>query len=407
MAGIAHDSEVSDSSQMMTTAHPQAVAYVFLDFGDGGAQRLMLATWRHLDRARYRPALVCLRRQGALVEAAVAAGVPVHVLGRLHGSVDLGAAVELVRLLRRMRAQVVHAPSYSRACPYAQVAAQLAGVPLTVVHDWNRASAPPARRLADRLLRPGAHFVATSRAQAARLRAEGVAPGAIAVVTSGIDVEPFLRSDRAAARRALGLAPDEPVVLVPARLHPMKGHVDLLAALPELRRRVPDVRALCAGDGPLSESLPRLAEALGVADAVRFLGHRDDIPQWLAAADLVVLPSRSEGLPAAVLEAMAARRCVLATAVGGLPEVIADGRTGRLVPPADPPALAGAMAELLADRGQRARLAAAAQVAVLERYQAAATTRQLEAVYARWLRPSRRLRQPGPTGRAAGTTVGP
>jgi len=172
---------------------------------------------------------------------------------------------------------------------------------------------------------------------------------------------------------------------VPARLVARKGHADLLAAWPAVRAAVPGAIVLCAGDGWLREVLPALAAAAGLGEAVRFLGHRDDLPVLLAAADVVALPSRGEGLPLAVLEALAAGRPVVATDVGGNREAVEDGRTGRLVAPGDPGALAVAIAELLADGEARRRIGEQGRRVALERYRSEDVARQLEDAYDAWL----------------------
>jgi len=362
------------------------VVYGFLDFNDGGAQRLALDTWRHLDPERYRPVLLCVRREGALVSAAITAGVPAHVLGRLERPFDLGAVFVILRWLRSTGADIVHVPLYSRAGPYIRLAAKLARVRLIVAHEHCRATPPPPRRrLADRLLARGTRYVAVSEAQRTELVRQGISPDWVAVVGNGIDVELFAPGDRAAARDMEGLPEGAAIVVIPARLVPRKGHVDLLAALPALVRRVPEVLMLCAGDGPLSRSLPALAEAAGLANRVRFLGHRDDMPSLLAAADVVCLPSRVEGMPLAILEAMAAGRAVVATDVGGVAEVIADGSTGRLVPPQNPAALAMALGALLIDTGERGAMGARAHRAALERFSSRDMTHRLESAYEHWL----------------------
>jgi L-malate glycosyltransferase len=174
-------------------------------------------------------------------------------------------------------------------------------------------------------------------------------------------------------------------VLVPARLHPMKGHVDLLAALVTLRRHVPDVLVVCAGDGPLRAVLPALAQAAGLADNVRFLGQRSDMPALLGACDVVALPSHIEGLPSVIMEAFAAERAVVATDVGGVPEIVEDDATGWLVPPRVPHDLADALADALVHPTVRAARAARARQVVLDRFQAPDGARHLQAVYDRWM----------------------
>lgn len=227
--------------------------------------------------------------------------------------------------------------------------------------------------------------MAVSEHHAGRLIASGIPASRVAVVRNGIEVERYESGDRVATRAALGVAGGAPLILVPARLHPAKGHRDLFAALTDIRRVHPEVRVLFAGDGPERAALEALARTTPSAGTVRFLGHREDLPDLLAAADLVVLPSRAEGLPAALLEALAAGRAVVATAVGGVPEAVTDGVQGRLVPPGDPTRLAAAVLELLASPAQRAALAAAGRARVGREFRAEAATRRHEQVLAAWL----------------------
>ncbi len=369
------------------------VAFGFLDFADGGAQRLTLAACRPLARGGVRPVLVCARGRGRLVALAREQGLAVETLGRLERPWDLGAVPALAARLRALGASVLHVPLYSRASPYLRLAARRANTPLVVAHEWGRAGRPRLlRRVVDRLLRPGTRFVATSEAHRRELLRSGVAASAIAVVRSGIEIERFGAGAPQAARAALGLPAAAPIVLVPARLHPMKGHRDLLAAMPPLSRRHPELVVLCAGEGPAAAELRACAAAAGLGDSVRFLGHREDIPQLLAAADLVALPSRAEGLPAALLEAYAAGRAVVATAVGGIPEALVDGREGRLVPPADPAALGRAIGDLLAAPGLRAEMGASGRSRVVAEYRVEATAGALAATYRTWLEEPARAR---------------
>jgi glycosyltransferase involved in cell wall biosynthesis len=364
---------------------PSTVVYAFLDFDDGGAQRLTLQACRHLDRARYRPVILCGRGGGSLVGAASASGVPVVELGRLRRGFDVGAVPAIARSLRGLRADVVHVPLYSRASPYVRTAALLARVPLVVAHEWCRPQRPRGLRLwADRALARGSWFVAASNAQARELVAEGVAPSCIEVVYSGIDVGAFSERDRAEARNALALPQDRPIVLVPARLHPMKGHVDLVAAAGLLTRQAPDVLMLCAGDGPLRAALPALARAAGLENTVRFLGRRDDMARLYGACDVVSLSSHMEGVPSVVMEAFASMRAVVATAVGGVPEIVFDGDTGWLVAPRRPDDLASALADALAHPAERIGRAARGNLLVGEQFESSTTTDRLQDVYDCW-----------------------
>ena len=367
---------------------PVTVAHVFLDFGLGGAQGLALDSWRHLDPARYRPVLVCARAEGASVPAARALGVPVQVLGHLRRPGDWGAVNALAAALRHNGAAIVQTPLYSRVAPYARLAARLAGLPLTIAHEHCRPQAPSAmRRLVDRALDrlPGQRYLAVSAADAAWLATQGVDPAQVAVLPNGIQVEAYGGEDRAAARSALGLAGDDLLLLTPARLHAQKGHADLLAAMVLLVDRFPRLRLICAGSGPLATTLVALTASAGLADRVQFLGQRGDLPRLYAAADLVVLGSVVEGMPLVLLEAQAAGRPIVATRVGGVAEAVADGRSGLLVPPHDPAALAEAIRTLVEDPGRRVRMGLAGQALARERFSIQAHARALQDRYDRWL----------------------
>ena len=184
-------------------------------------------------------------------------------------------------------------------------------------------------------------------------------PGKVTVILNGIEIAALRPATGARLRRRLGIAPAEVVFLMLGRLHREKGPDVLLRALGALSARSSGGwRAVLVGDGPELGSLRRLAVDLGVEDRLMFAGARRRVGPWIEAADLLVLPSREEGLPVAPLEAMAREKPVLATAVGGTPEVVRHEETGLLVPPDDPQALAAGLQRLLEDPVLRARLGA-------------------------------------------------
>jgi glycosyltransferase involved in cell wall biosynthesis len=205
--------------------------------------------------------------------------------------------------------------------------------------------------------------VANSSAAQAMLRSEGLAPTSIAVIPNGVHVDSF------PPRRAERPRGGPPTVITVANLRPEKNHETLIAAAAVLAPRFPGLRLRIVGTGPRREALQALVASRGLHHHVEFLGHREDVPALLADADVFVLPSRSEAFPNSAIEAMAAGLPVVATAVGGLRELIDDGRTGLLVPrPDDAGALAGAVERVLADDALAARLGAAARAEARERY---------------------------------------
>lgn len=215
----------------------------------------------------------------------------------------------------------------------------------------------------------------------------GVAPQQFTTVPNGVQPR-GTGLGRAAARRELDLQPDQLVVMTAGRLVKMKGQRYLIEAMPELLERFPSVVAVILGQGGLRAELAGLADTLGVIDAVRFGGHRPDARALLDAADVFALPSRSEGMPLAAIEAMDAGLPVVATRVIGSDEVVLDGVTGSLVPTENSTALASALAELLADPDKRAAYAAAGRRRYLDQFTVEQMARRTAAVYQQVLRQS-------------------
>jgi glycosyltransferase involved in cell wall biosynthesis len=190
-------------------------------------------------------------------------------------------------------------------------------------------------------------------------------PGVVSCIHNGIDVDrcrPLRPRD--AVREELGIGSEAPVLIAAGRLVPVKGLDQLLAALPGVRETLPLVQVLIVGDGPERSRLEQQANELGVSSAVRFCGHRQDIYDLVAASDVLVLPSFAEGLPMVILEAMALGTPIVASQVGGLPEVLRDGQSALLVPPGSPVALGQACARLLSRRDEARAMARAARQVV-------------------------------------------
>jgi glycosyltransferase involved in cell wall biosynthesis len=179
----------------------------------------------------------------------------------------------------------------------------------------------------------------------------------VRVIYNGIDLRLYDEArDGSGLRRELGCPLDACVILSVARLVTEKDHAALLSAFRRVADREERLRLWIAGDGPLRATLVAQAQRLRLEERVTFLGFRADVPRLLAGADLVAISSLQEGLPNAALEAMAARRPVVATAVAGTPELVQDGQTGLLVPPAAPAAMASALATLAADPVRRRQM---------------------------------------------------
>jgi glycosyltransferase involved in cell wall biosynthesis len=361
---------------------PVTVAH-FSDSGAfGGTERALLQLLGGLDRARWRPVLFHADAVGAtqLADEARALDVPTHAIAHATSAArGVGSIAPIARALRRERTGVFHAhQTWSLSCRYGIVAAALARVRARIATAQLFIEMPPLLGidLQHALLTRCLHrHVAVSRYVASRLRDRfHVPPGKIVVIpnaaTGSATASPAPRSQ-------LAHGDTGPVVLTVARLDGQKGIVHLLDAV----AAVPQASFAIAGDGPNRAALEERAAVLGVTDRVRFLGHRHDVAALLAAADLFVLPSLYEGLPLAVLEAMVSGVPVIATAIGGTDEVVRDGETGTLVPPADASALAAAIVGALSDRERASRLALAARSLVAREYSVASMIGSVSRLY--------------------------
>jgi glycosyltransferase involved in cell wall biosynthesis len=355
----------------------------------GGAERVTVSFLRRLQEKETETmaCTVTARHDGPLAAELSEAGVIRRDLGARRLADPL-APLRLLQLLRRERVDVVHAHGQDASILGAAVRS-LSGVPLIITrHVLDEPSANWRQSLRARLALAAARradaVVAVSSAAADRLAETARLPrAAIRVIPNGIDLERFgqpqLTARRAELRRALGFGPRDQLVLLPAVLREGKGHDLLIEALPALKARVPAARVLFAGGGECETALRLQAQPHG--DAIVFLGPRQDIPELLAACDLVVLPSRAEALPTALIEAAAAGRPVVATRVGGTAEVVEHGRTGWLVPPDNAATLVDAVATLLIDRERARAFGAAARRLAYEQF---AIDVQVERTLALW-----------------------
>jgi len=285
-----------------------------------------------------------------LIEGARAADVPAFTVPRVTDANLLVRLPGLVRAVGAERPAVFHAHlNWPLACKFGLVAAALRRVPAIVatVHLFVEGLMNRNVRLQVRAVGAGVHrYLAVSRHVRDRLAGTiGLSERKLRVVPNGIDPALFTQPADPALRARFGGSPDRPLVFTAARLSPEKA-IDVLVSAAPL---VPEAMFIIAGEGPERAALEARAEALGVARRVRLLGARHDVAQLLAACDLFVLPSRFEGLPISVLEAMAAAKPVVATRIGGTDEAVVDGETGILVPPGDAGALAAAIRTFLAD----------------------------------------------------------
>jgi len=297
---------------------------------------------------------------------------------------DLAAAWRLARVLRRLRPDVIHAHD-PHGVAMAALARSLAGpggeVPLIAARrvDFHLKGHSFSRwkyRQVD-------CFIAASEAIRRMLIGDGVAPGDVVTVHEGIDVDRVAGAPRANIHQEFWLPADAPIVGNVAALVPHKGQRHLIEAVPIVLRSVPDARFVIVGDGELRGALERRVHELHVEKHVFFAGFRQDVPNLIKAFDLFVMSSVTEGLGTSLLDAMACGRAIVATTAGGIPEVVADGDTGLLVPPHDHRALAAAIVRLLTDAALRTRLGDAGLARVREQFSVERMVEETAQVYAR------------------------
>jgi sugar transferase (PEP-CTERM/EpsH1 system associated) len=288
-------------------------------------------------------------------------GVDVRVVGRLTG------------LLRRLRPDVVHSRNW--AAFDAVVAARFAGVPTVVHSEHGREITDPEgrngrRNRIRRVLSPlVTRFVAVSRdLEGWLVNRVGIPRRKVLTIQNGVDVDRFTPDSRDKARRALGVSPDTVVIGTVGRLDPVKDQVSLIEAFAPLARQHPNLVAVLVGDGPHRGVVADRVSNLGISDRVRLLGRRMDVPVLLAGFDVFVLPSIAEGMSNTVLEAMAAGVPVVATRVGGSPEMVEDGVTGLLVPVGARRELADALGVYAADSHLRALHGKAGRARAVEQF---------------------------------------
>ena len=310
---------------------------------------------------------------------------------------DLVALWKLVRLLRRQRPDIVHTHT-AKAGALGRVAAKLAGVP-TVLHTFHghilhgyfsRGITRLFLGVERRLARLSTKILTVSEGQRRELlRLRIGRPETVGVMPLGLELDGLLRSDlrRGEIRRRLGASPEAPLVGIVARLVPIKDHSTFLQAAADLHRYRSDVRFLIVGDGELRPALEQQARALGLDERVHFLGWQRDLEPIYADLDLVVLSSLNEGTPVSLIEAMAAGLPVVATRVGGIPDLVADGKTGLLVPPQDCKALIRAMEMLLGNAERRREMGRLGREAVYPMYSDAALIDRMDRLYSSLLAP--------------------
>ncbi len=351
----------------ITVLHTEA------SLGFGGQERRILRELEGLDAARFRGLLLC-QPDARLGRATEERGIPT-IRFRMRSAYDPVAFVKILQLLRRERVDIVHAHS-SRDAWLAGAAGKLLGIPVfRTRHLLTRIGGPYVyARLADTVL-------TVSEGVRQYLISRGVPGDKIVAVPTGINLKRFdpARTDLADMRARFNIPRDAFVIGLIAVLRKAKGHRFLLQALKRLAPEFPQLKLLIAGTGPQEQNIRNLIQELGLGEQVMMLGHQDDIPSLLKALDVFVLPAQEEALGTAIVEATAMGVPVIATRIGGIPEVV--GKAGLLFESEDVDALANHLRTLIGSPELAARMRAQGAARARELYDENLMVRRTEALY--------------------------
>jgi glycosyltransferase involved in cell wall biosynthesis len=366
----------------MSTGSPKTVLHVVDGLGLSGKTRNLASVVSRLDRRRFAPVVCTLKAEPSpLVGQLEAAQVPLHAIACSDG-VNAGAALRLARLAWSVKADIVHCYN-PRPMLYGGLAARAIGIRAAVgslsafacqVPDRSYGFLPQplatnSRRnvYRNRLAAISMRFVVSVSSSLGRrfCQYNGVPLDKLRVITYGADVQAVDRVSAAQAlelRRQCGFQPEDVVIGSVGRLVEQKDYPTQLQAFAFAAARVPSLRMVIAGDGPLRSTLEQMTRAFAIADRVRFLGHVDDVPALLRSVDFFALTSKFEPFGVALLEAKAAGLPIVATAVNEIPEIVKHGESGLLAPPADAASMGALFVTLAQNRQLRARLGARARL---------------------------------------------
>jgi glycosyltransferase involved in cell wall biosynthesis len=369
----------------------------------GGVEEHILTLLRQLDRRFFRLYLVCTPECAEELKADLPADV--HLLPlTLSNPFELRAALQLGHFLKDNKISILHSHLFRASLAASPVGWQC-GVPVVIetphVREAWRRGLIKGHYFVDRLIgRFVDHYIAVSAANAQYLISEKRLPGKkIHVIHNGCDLAKFApnRPVPKGLKQSLGFSEDSPILLTLGRLEPQKGHRFLLEAHARITRDFPKARLVCVGEGTLRQELEEQSRRLQIQASVRFVGFQPNVADWLAMADVSVLPSLFEGLPLVAIESLAAERPMIATRVDGTTEVVRNEETGLIVTPGETQELAEAMRRLLQDPDLRNRLARAGRKWVVNHFSQEQQIRKTQELYWRSLRmnPSWAMGKPG------------
>ena len=340
---------------------------MLLSLQPGGLENGVVNVVNRLDPEKFRSSVCCLRTTGEFAKRIIRSDASVHEM-RSSGGNDWKLPFKLARLFARTKTDIVHTRN-AESFYYGFLGAKLARVPTLIHSEHGRTfNDRELRYRLQRLFSLGTDAIFSVSAQLRQdlIAKVGIDPSRIDILYNGVDLSKFGAIDSQAIRRSISAMPEDFVIGSVGRLVAVKNYDLLIRALARIGH--PKAMVVLVGDGPERNRLEATAAAYGVSDRVRFLGHRNDVHELLAAMDVFVLPSISEGMSNTLLEAMASRLPVVASNVGGNPEIIRDGLDGFLFESNDEGALTAKLRELINSETQRMRLARCARIRIEDKF---------------------------------------
>jgi len=365
------------------------------NFNVGGTERQFVQLVQQMDLDRFDLHLGCFARRGGFLPLVESRGIPLgeFSIRRLYSPLTWWRQVQFARYLRWNRFQVVHTYGFYPNL-FAVPAARLAGVPVIIasIRDTGEVWAPNKRLVQKAVCKLATCVLANADAVRNQLILDGYDERKLTVIRNGVDLPRLDRRERTGPiRQEFGIPENSPIVTVLSRLNELKGIQYFLDALPAVLAGFPNTRFLIVGEGPARAGLEAYSQSKGYGRAAIFTGLRLDVPDILRETSLSVLPSLSEGLSNVLIESMAAGVAVVATHVGGNPEIVDDGITGLLVPPRDAHALAEAMTQLLSNPEAAAHMGSAGRDRIERRFSMGRAVHETQQLYTSLLQSSGRL----------------
>jgi len=351
------------------------ILYIITSSGIGGAERILYYTATGLNYNKYDISVCSLKKKGEIARALEKQGIEVYCLhmgGRERFLGWLSSIIALIRLfpyLIRIRPTIIHSFLF-RANILARITGYLTGVPIVIssvrVMGGEKKYFHYVEMITSFMVD---HYVAVSESvQKHIIDKSRISNEKISVIYNGVNIKSQDNAYGQNVKVPLTIQNEDRILMTVGRLHEQKGHCYLIQAISKVRKEFPKVKLLVTGEGEEENNLKKLVKSLDLTNEVIFAGLSSDIEEILPMAELFILPSLWEGLPNALLEAMAAGKPVVATKVGGIPEIVVHGETGILIPPRDHDALAIAIIDLLQNRLKAKDMGEAARIRAGKRF---------------------------------------